>query len=256
MATPGRSSPSSSTGSPPRWSGCARPTGRSSRPPPSAAPSRPTRPCRIPARAPSSRCCAPGRTSSAGARRTRTCRNCMRSGLVAAREALAATPRQLEVLARSHVVDAGGQGFVFFLEGLIDSFTGNEPAWVPDRGPPARSAALLRRARRDRRTLPLLHGGAAHAAGRRAALAGRGHGALRRARRVAGRGRRRDAPARAHPHQRAAALLRRGRRARAHRAHQDRRHGAAAARVPHHAPWAWSPTPPPTCPRTRRSTSA
>ncbi|HEY5168620.1 MAG TPA: DegV family protein, partial [Thermoleophilia bacterium] len=55
----------------------------------------------------------------------------MRSGLVAAREALAATPRQLEVLARSHVVDAGGQGFVFFLEGLIDSFTGNEPAWVP-----------------------------------------------------------------------------------------------------------------------------
>jgi uncharacterized protein len=55
----------------------------------------------------------------------------MHSGLVAAREALAATPRQLEVLARSHVVDAGGQGFVFFLEGLIDALTGNEPAWVP-----------------------------------------------------------------------------------------------------------------------------
>jgi DegV family protein with EDD domain len=55
----------------------------------------------------------------------------LHSGLVAAREALAATPRQLEVLARSHVVDAGGQGFVYFLEGLIDSLTGHEPAWVP-----------------------------------------------------------------------------------------------------------------------------
>ena len=60
----------------------------------------------------------------------------LHSGLVAAREALAATPRQLEVLARSHVVDAGGQGFVFFLEGLIDSLTGNEPAWVPMEAPP------------------------------------------------------------------------------------------------------------------------
>ncbi len=55
----------------------------------------------------------------------------LRSGLVAAREALAATPRQLEVLARSHVVDAGGQGFVFFLEGLIESLSGHEPAWLP-----------------------------------------------------------------------------------------------------------------------------
>ena len=51
-------------------------------------------------------------------------------GLVAARDALAATPRQLEVLARSKVVDAGGQGFVFFLEGLMDSLRGGqEPAW-------------------------------------------------------------------------------------------------------------------------------
>ena len=55
----------------------------------------------------------------------------LHSGLLAAREALAATPHQLEVLARNHVVDAGGQGFVFFLEGLIDSLTGNEPAWAP-----------------------------------------------------------------------------------------------------------------------------
>jgi len=60
----------------------------------------------------------------------------MHSGLVAAREALAATPRQLEVLARSHVVDAGGQGFVYFLEGLIDSLRGgHEPAWVPTAAP-------------------------------------------------------------------------------------------------------------------------
>jgi DegV family protein with EDD domain len=51
-------------------------------------------------------------------------------GLVAARDALAATPRQLEVLARSRVVDAGGQGFVFFLEGLMDSLRGGQdPAW-------------------------------------------------------------------------------------------------------------------------------
>ncbi|MEW6336686.1 MAG: DegV family protein [Acidobacteriota bacterium] len=35
-----------------------------------------------------------------------------------AREALANTPRQLAVLARNGVVDAGGQGFVYFLEGI------------------------------------------------------------------------------------------------------------------------------------------
>jgi DegV family protein with EDD domain len=53
----------------------------------------------------------------------------LRHGLVAARDALAATPLQLEVLARSKVVDAGGQGFVFFLEGLVDSLRGRETAW-------------------------------------------------------------------------------------------------------------------------------
>jgi uncharacterized protein len=36
-----------------------------------------------------------------------------------ARTALAATPTQLPVLARSKVVDAGGQGFVYFLEGML-----------------------------------------------------------------------------------------------------------------------------------------
>jgi DegV family protein with EDD domain len=44
----------------------------------------------------------------------------LRHGLAGARQALADTPRQLEVLARSHVVDAGGQGFVYFLEGISD----------------------------------------------------------------------------------------------------------------------------------------
>lgn len=61
----------------------------------------------------------------------------LHSGLVAAREALAATPRQLEVLARAHVVDAGGQGFVYFLEGFIESLRGgHESAWVPTEAPP------------------------------------------------------------------------------------------------------------------------
>ncbi len=43
-------------------------------------------------------------------------------GLEGARVALADTPRQLEVLARNRVVDAGGLGFVFFLEGASASF--------------------------------------------------------------------------------------------------------------------------------------
>ncbi len=38
-------------------------------------------------------------------------------------ESLAATTRKLEVLARSHVVDAGAKGFVFWLEGIKDFFT-------------------------------------------------------------------------------------------------------------------------------------
>jgi len=60
----------------------------------------------------------------------------MHGGLLAAREALANTPRQLEVLARSHVVDAGGQGFVYFLEGIIEALRGRETAWVPIEAPP------------------------------------------------------------------------------------------------------------------------
>ncbi len=43
-------------------------------------------------------------------------------GLERAREALANTPRQLAVLARHGVVDAGAQGFVYFLEGISTFF--------------------------------------------------------------------------------------------------------------------------------------
>jgi hypothetical protein len=56
----------------------------------------------------------------------------MHHALRAARAALADTPRQLEVLARSHVVDAGGQGFVYFLEGIVEALRGGrEVAWAP-----------------------------------------------------------------------------------------------------------------------------
>ncbi|MGD1147784.1 MAG: DegV family protein [Thermoanaerobaculaceae bacterium] len=44
------------------------------------------------------------------------------SGLDRAREALANTPKQLAVLARHGVVDAGAQGFVYFLEGISTFF--------------------------------------------------------------------------------------------------------------------------------------
>jgi uncharacterized protein len=61
----------------------------------------------------------------------------MHRGLLAARVALAETPRQLEVLARSHVVDAGGQGFVYFLEGLFESLRGGRDVpWVPSEASP------------------------------------------------------------------------------------------------------------------------
>lgn len=43
-------------------------------------------------------------------------------GLERARSALADTPRQLAVLARHGVVDAGAQGFVYFLEGISSIF--------------------------------------------------------------------------------------------------------------------------------------
>jgi DegV family protein with EDD domain len=45
----------------------------------------------------------------------------------AAQQALDETPRQLEVLARHRVVDAGGQGLVYFLEGMLDVLRGHTP---------------------------------------------------------------------------------------------------------------------------------
>ncbi len=53
----------------------------------------------------------------------------MDEALEAARVALAETPRQLDVLARNHVVDAGGQGLVYFLEGVLDTLKGTH---IPD----------------------------------------------------------------------------------------------------------------------------
>jgi len=46
----------------------------------------------------------------------------LRLGLERAREALANTPKQLAVLAKNGVVDAGAQGFVYFLEGVSRFF--------------------------------------------------------------------------------------------------------------------------------------
>ena len=46
----------------------------------------------------------------------------LRRALEPTRVALANTPRQLAVLARNNVVDAGAQGFVYFLEGISEFF--------------------------------------------------------------------------------------------------------------------------------------
>lgn len=58
-----------------------------------------------------------------------------------AQQSLANTTRQLEVLAKSHVVDAGAKGFVVFLEGIIDFFTkGDTAKTLPH--PPVEEAAI------------------------------------------------------------------------------------------------------------------
>jgi hypothetical protein len=62
--------------------------------------------------------------------------------LPAARHALAETPRQLAVLARHRVVDAGGQGFVYFLEGVLDWVRTGE-ARRPAAAPPAAAPQLF-----------------------------------------------------------------------------------------------------------------
>lgn len=65
-----------------------------------------------------------------------------------ASRALAETPRQLAVLARAGVVDAGGRGLVVLLEALQAVVTGRRPDSRPPPGPvPARSAPLLQATR-------------------------------------------------------------------------------------------------------------
>ncbi|CAN5304251.1 DegV family protein [soil metagenome] len=54
--------------------------------------------------------------------------------LAAAREALAATPGQLRELARAGVVDAGAQGFVYFLEGILHFAEGRIAGAVIEEG--------------------------------------------------------------------------------------------------------------------------
>jgi uncharacterized protein len=50
-----------------------------------------------------------------------------------AQQSLAETTKKLPILMRSHVVDAGAKGFVFFLEGILDFFTkgGVKPIAIP-----------------------------------------------------------------------------------------------------------------------------
>lgn len=57
-----------------------------------------------------------------------------RDSLEAAREALARTPEQLRELARAGVVDAGAQGFVYFLEGILHFAEGRIAGSVVEEG--------------------------------------------------------------------------------------------------------------------------
>lgn len=66
-----------------------------------------------------------------------------RESLGEAREALARTPKQLKVLARAGVVDAGAQGFVYFLEGILHFAEGRLAGTVIEAGD---HAAPLQRA--------------------------------------------------------------------------------------------------------------
>ncbi|MFF2999251.1 DAK2 domain-containing protein [Streptomyces sp. NPDC057950] len=55
------------------------------------------------------------------------CGTVARAAYEGARAALVATPRQLSVLARAGVVDAGGRGLVAVLAALVETFTGESP---------------------------------------------------------------------------------------------------------------------------------
>ncbi|MDC2958631.1 DAK2 domain-containing protein [Streptomyces gilvifuscus] len=60
------------------------------------------------------------------------CGTVARAAYEGARAALAATPRQLAVLRRAGVVDAGGRGLVAVLGALVETFTGETPRPVAD----------------------------------------------------------------------------------------------------------------------------
>ncbi|MET7681664.1 DAK2 domain-containing protein [Streptomyces sp. NPDC005423] len=59
------------------------------------------------------------------------CATVARAAYEGACAALAATPGQLAVLERAGVVDAGGRGLVAVLAALVQTFTGENPAFVP-----------------------------------------------------------------------------------------------------------------------------
>lgn len=61
-----------------------------------------------------------------------------RDALAVAREALARTPEQLRELAKAGVVDAGAQGFVYFLEGILHFAEGRLAGTVIEKGDHAR----------------------------------------------------------------------------------------------------------------------
>ena len=79
---------------------------------------------------------------SVGSAHTEDFAEALGDALQAARHALAETPRQLAVLARHRVVDAGGQGFVYFLEGVLDWVRTGE-ARRPAAQPPAAAPRLF-----------------------------------------------------------------------------------------------------------------
>lgn len=59
----------------------------------------------------------------------------LRAVAASAREALARTPEQLQVLAEAGVVDAGGAGLLVLVEALVAVVTGDDPQPLPDREP-------------------------------------------------------------------------------------------------------------------------
>ena len=62
------------------------------------------------------------------------------AALAQARETLARTPSMLDKLRRAGVVDAGGQGLVFFFEGMLKALLGQTPAAAPMPAALARAA--------------------------------------------------------------------------------------------------------------------